>query len=169
MLWYPLWICWWVMIFQLLFLDKLLLGGFNSLFVGTNHLVIRSKTAAISETRLNQSARCDTPPAVPNTMYTPLDIYPEGTEIYYQCTDSYITDSGSNNRYVCTRSDGGELIWSGELIQCQASTSLGRKYKISLSKSTFSYQLSIFFGFVHLINDTKYSFCSLNYRRICVF
>ena len=123
------------MIVQLLFLYKLLLRGFNYLFLGTNRVVLQSITAAIPETPLNQSARCDTPPTVPNTMYTPLDTYPEGTEIYYHCTDSYMTDPGSNNRYVCTRSDDGELIWLGELIQCQTSTSLGRQYKIS----TFGY------------------------------
>ena len=126
------------MIVQLLFLhfldDKLLVRGFNFLSLGTNGVILQSITAAISETSLNQSARCDTPPTVPNTMYTPLDTYPEGTEIYYHCTDSYMTDPGSNNRYVCTRSDVGELIWLGEHIQCQASTSSGRKYKISLSE-----------------------------------
>ena len=108
--------------------------GFKSLSLDTNGVILQSITAAIPETPLNQSARCDTPPTVPNTMYTPLDIYPEGTEIYYHCTDNYMTDPGSNNSYVCTRSGDGELIWSGELTQCQVSTSPGREYKIFLNE-----------------------------------
>ena len=124
------------MIVQLLFPYKKLLKGFNFFSLGTNGVILQSITDAISETPLNQSARCDTPPTVPNTMYTSLDIYPEGIEIYYQCTDSYMTDPGSNNRYVCTRSSDGELIWLGEHIQCQASTSLGKNNKISSSEFT---------------------------------
>ena len=68
---------------------------------------------------------CSAPPEVDNAEYEPLDSYPEGTEVYYHCKDSYNKLPEVTHLLVCTLSDKNEVLWLGEQIQCKSSTALG--------------------------------------------
>ncbi|XP_067945893.1 uncharacterized protein [Watersipora subatra] len=63
---------------------------------------------------------CKEPDPIPNARYTKLPSYPEGTEIYYQCVDSYSTRDATNSKLVCIATDVDEL-WAGPHIHCRLS------------------------------------------------
>ncbi|XP_067945892.1 uncharacterized protein [Watersipora subatra] len=63
---------------------------------------------------------CKEPDPIPNARYTKLPSYPEGTEIYYQCVDSYSTRDATNSKLVCVATDVDEL-WAGPRIHCRLS------------------------------------------------
>ncbi|XP_067946828.1 uncharacterized protein [Watersipora subatra] len=63
---------------------------------------------------------CKEPDPIPNARYTKLPSYPEGTEIYYQCVDSYSTQDATNSKLVCVATDVDEL-WAGPRIHCRLS------------------------------------------------
>ena len=63
---------------------------------------------------------------ISNAMYTQLDSYKEGVEIYYLCKDSYTIKETNNNILVCGIVDD-KLTWIGQHIECQLSTVFGKE------------------------------------------
>ena len=74
----------------------------------------------------NETQTCGEPPSISDAMYTQLDSYKEGVEIYYLCKDSYTIKETNNNILVCGIVDD-KLTWIGQHIECQFSTAYGKE------------------------------------------
>ena len=75
---------------------------------------------------MNDLKDCETPSNVSNAVFTPLDSYPPGSEVEYECINNKYVNKGTNNtKLVCRTLDNGETIWIGDNIDCQLSPEIG--------------------------------------------